>query len=402
MNIVEFYESFHQLLIRDYPSTHQAIDSIDLKKTISPYIIQLDTNILKRSQKAIKQLYALSRSKKYQKSITIKDKQTLNTPPKNQSVLMAYDFHTGKESDALIEINTNAAMYLITDLIHRTHKNTYAFEVPPLVQLKSSFVSEYFQFTGKLNEPRKIVIIDENIKTQNRYIEFLMFKDLFDKWGWDPEILEFNSLKLDEKQKALVTPSGQKIDLLYNRFCDFYLSRPESKHLRKAFLDGWCCITPNPFEYQLLADKTRMIEIGSDQFQQRTSQSGEDWQTLRKFVLPTYDVSAYGSHEQLWANRKQLFFKPKTLYGGKSVYRGKRISKSVFQRIIDEDFLVQRYAPAPTPRFRQTDVSTKDWKFDLRYYVYQDHIQNLVARLYKGQVTNFSTDFGGFTAVEFI
>ena len=402
MSTAEFYEKFHQLLIGNYPSTHQIIDSISLKRTISPYIIQLDKEVLKRSQAVIKELYALSRTEEYKKSIAARDSKTLNNPPPNQSVLMAYDFHTGEESDALIEINTNAAMYLIAELLHRTHGDTYDFETPALVQLKSAFVSEYFQFTGESNEPQKVVIIDENVKSQNRYIEFLMFKDLFEGWGWDPEVLEFGSLKINEEQKALLTPDGQKIDFLYNRFCDFYLSRLESEHLRKAFLHGWCCVSPNPFEYQLLADKSRMVEMGSAQFQSQTPQPGERWQILRQFLLPTYDVSTYGCREQLWADRKQLFFKPKNQYGGKSVYRGARISKSVFQRALDEDFLVQKYAPAPTPCLRQTEVSTKDWKFDLRYYVYQDQIQNMVARLYKGQVTNFSTDFGGFAAVEFI
>ena len=402
MDSTQFYERFHQLLVEEYPSADQLIDSMDLKRNVSPYIVQLEQSVLDRARLAVKELYQLSRTREYQTAIAADDEQVLAAAPKNQSVLMAYDFHTGEKQDALIEINTNAAMYLVTDIIHRTHGNTYNLLPPALEQLKQSFINEYSQFTGDTKPPKKLVIIDEEIEKQNRYIEFLMFKDLFEKWGWNPEILEFSALKLDPERQALVTPSGDKVDFVYNRFCDFYLSRPESKDLRQAFLNAWCCFSTNPFEYQLLADKSRMIEMGSEEFQNRVPQPQDRWHKLREFVLPTYDVESYGSQEKLWADRKSLFFKPKNEYGGKSVYRGERISKGVFQRAVDENFLVQKFAPAPAPVFRHQDLETKGWKFDLRFYVYQDQIQNVVARLYRGQVTNFATDFGGFTAVEFI
>ncbi len=66
-----------------------------------------------------------------------------------------------------------------------------------------------------------------------------------------------------------------------------------------------------------------------------------------------------------------------------------------------EDILIQKYVPAsPVPGIAPGDP-LQNWKFDLRFYVYRDEIQQIAARLYQGQVTNFASPLGGFTRVKF-
>ena len=64
--------------------------------------------------------------------------------------------------------------------------------------------------------------------------------------------------------------------------------------------------------------------------------------------------------------------------------------------------MVQTFVPAQNWKTTETDSYMENWKFDLRFFTYRDQIQLAVARSYQGQVTNFSSRYGGLTAVEFI
>ena len=48
--------------------------------------------------------------------------------------------------------------------------------------------------------------------------------------------------------------------------------------------------------------------------------------------------------EQWWAERKQWFFKPVSGYGGKGAYRGDKLTKRVFEEIMQSDYVAQRLA----------------------------------------------------------
>jgi hypothetical protein len=406
MNNDLFYQEFKRKLFENYPST-EALSDLDLLHMVSPYVIEVENETIERIRSFIESAYSLSRTAEYQAKIQKDDTEVFSHPSRNQSVLMAYDFHTPLQRESLIEINTNAAMFLISDLlnqiqgIHLKSKNGFS----PIQALKESFLEEFRAFSRSPTfSPKKVVITDENLKQQKRYVEFLMYKDLFASWGWNPEIVEFQDLRPDPTSRSLLTPAGERIDLLYNRYCDFYLSRPESHHLRRAYLEGWCCVSPNPFEYLLLADKNRMAELSSPTFQDRLSNaiSPASWKALKSSILPTFDIQSFQDRETLWNNRKKFIFKPKNQYGGKSVYRGDGLTHSVFERAVNENFLVQEYVPAPEPRLTKPSPLSKGWKYDLRFYVYRDEIQNIVARLYKGQVTNFHEPFGGFASINII
>ncbi|MCB0362294.1 MAG: hypothetical protein KDD35_06215 [Bdellovibrionales bacterium] len=397
-----FYKTLKARLFSDYPSTVSLEKELDLERLVSPFVIEMSRQSFEVAQMFIRAIFTLTRTDKYKELIAVDQEEIFFHPPLNNSVLMAYDFHVTPKGLALIEINTNAAMYLVSDLLSEHHRLSHFTSERPLELLKDSFLREYRLFSQNPDgTPQKVVITDENIRHQKRFVEFLMFQDLFKRWGWNPEIIEFQDLRLDVGSKALLTPSGHKIDLLYNRYCDFYLSRPESKHLREAYLNNWCCFTPNPFEYLLLADKKRMTEIGFKVSKSLFPHNLPliDWDVIESTLLPTREMSSFESTEEIWKNRKKYVFKPQNQYGGKSVYRGDGMTHSVFERALKENFLLQEFFPAPQPSFVDPSFESNGWKYDLRIYAYRDEIQNMVARLYKGQLTNFAQLYGGFASL---
>ena len=77
--------------------------------------------------------------------------------------------------------------------------------------------------------------------------------------------------------------------------------------------------------------------------------------------------------------------------------RDDKLTKRVWQEILDGDYVAQTLAP-PGER-RIDEASAQAMKFDLRAYVYAGQLQWVAARLYQGQTTNFRTPGGGFAPV---
>lgn len=122
--------------------------------------------------------------------------------------------------------------------------------------------------------------------------------------------------------------------------------------------------------------------------------------TISSVTLKTENVKKYDV-DQLWTDRKKLFFKPRRSFGAKAVYRGNSISKGMFQKIYNDDYLAQEFVP-PGEITLARGMGHKNFKYDLRFYVYQNKIQLVGARLFLGQVTNFQEDDGGFAPVIFV
>jgi uncharacterized circularly permuted ATP-grasp superfamily protein len=102
--------------------------------------------------------------------------------------------------------------------------------------------------------------------------------------------------------------------------------------------------------------------------------------------------------DQLWQERKQLFFKPACGFGSKAAYRGDKITTKVWQEILQGNYIAQELIP-PSHRGVSVDNQQTELKMDIRAYSYQGKIQLLAARLYQGQTTNFRTEGGGFASV---
>jgi hypothetical protein len=102
--------------------------------------------------------------------------------------------------------------------------------------------------------------------------------------------------------------------------------------------------------------------------------------------------------DELWAQRRQMFFKPVAGYGAKAAYRGDKLTRRVWSEILESDFVAQALVP-PSGRVIEQDGAQTDLKFDIRAYTYAGQVQLLAARMYAGQTTNFRTQGGGFAPV---
>ena len=114
--------------------------------------------------------------------------------------------------------------------------------------------------------------------------------------------------------------------------------------------------------------------------------------------VPRTEVVDAADADRLWQARRGLFFKPVAGYGSRAAYRGDKLTRRVWQEIVDGEYVAQALV-APGERRVATDDGSTVLKFDLRAYAYDGAVQWLAARLYQGQTTNFRTPGGGFAPV---
>ena len=322
-------------------------------------------------------------------------------------VFLGYDFHPGADGPQLIEINTNAGGGLLNDLLARSQKDCRDWlqgaGISPLpfwpatAAVEDAFLDMFLQEwrAERGDAPlRRIAIVDDLPDSQFLYPEFLMFAQLFIRHGiaailCDPRELAWRDGALWHGQ--------QPIDLVYNRLIDFGLEMPANASLREAYLSQNVVVTPHPRAHALYADKrnlalltdaTALHEMGVDQ---------ETITVLLGGIAKTFCVRKDDADE-LWNRRKRLFFKPVAGYGGKGAYRGDKLTRRVFEDIVQGDYVAQTLSP-PGERQLKVDGELTSLKFDIRHYVYRACIQLTAARIYQGQTTNFRTPGGGFAPV---
>lgn len=319
-----------------------------------------------------------------------------------QGVFFGYDFHFNEAGPQLIEVNTNAGGALFNAYLARAQKAC----CPPVAQAFTQGVGpnniektylEMFRKEFHLHHSDKalktIAIIDKKPEEQGMYPEFLLFKHFFESQGIKAFILDPSQLHL---KGATLFFEETPIDLIYNRLCDFYLEEPEHSHLRQAYDIHETVITPHPHAYARFADKRNLTLLSNRNWLEASGISQEDVETLIAGVPETIEVTQ-DQEEVLWKNRKAYFFKPTTGFGSKAVYRGAKLTKKVFQHILQGGYVAQKSIP-PAPRNIERETK-KEFKSDIRAYTYAGQLQYLAARLYRGQTTNMRTEGGGFAAV---
>jgi hypothetical protein len=318
-------------------------------------------------------------------------------------VFMGYDFHLGETGPQLIEINTNAGGGLLNAALAQA-QFACCEEVAAILQgvhpeptLEQDFVD---MFREEWRAERgdaplgRIAIVDENPPAQFLYPEFLLFRKLFERHGLAAVICDPAELSFAD---GVLRHAGMRIDLVYNRLTDFGLEAPANAALRAAWLAGAAVLTPHPRAHALFADKRNLalltdtgalIELGVDAATRDVLLGG----------IPRTRPVRREDAETLWAERKRLFFKPAAGYGSKAAYRGDKLTKRVFEDILDGGYVAQALVPPSERRIGAEDAPV-DLKLDLRNYAYRGRVQLVTARLYQGQTTNFRTPGGGFAPV---
>lgn len=322
-------------------------------------------------------------------------------PSPSTGVFMGFDFHLSDAGPQIIEINTNAGGGFLNAVLlsAQTACCNASDSFPALLQpqIETEFVAMFlheWQLARGDQPLRSIAIVDENPTNQFLYPEFLLAQELFERAGIRTLIADPQELELIAGE---VRCQNHTIDLIYNRLTDFSLNQPSNQTLRAAYELDAVVLTPNPFHHALYADKRNLTLLSDAQQLAELGAVPEDIDLLIAGIPRTQLVSSERADE-FWQMRKHLFFKPATGYGSKAAYRGDKLTKSVWQDILQADYVAQQQVP-PSERGILVDEEKQQLKMDIRAYVYAGKIQLLAARLYQGQTTNFRTQGGGFAPV---
>jgi hypothetical protein len=328
---------------------------------------------------------------------------TRHDPGGSRGVFFGYDFHLVGDRIGLIEINTNAGGAMLNAVMARAHR---ACAIDP-GQLADAAVSGP-QFEAAIMEMfraewdrcergrqlQSIAIVDVSPEGQYLYPEFILFKQLFERHGMRAVIADPSALTFRD---GTLWHAELPIDMVYNRLTDFMLDDPKHCALRAAYLNDAIVLTPNPQAHALYADKRNLAIFSSRGALAEIGVPMHIQKILLDALLPTEIVHSTDA-DRLWQSRRQLFFKPTSGFGGRAAYRGDKITKRVWQEILEGEYVAQQVM-APGERVRGNRQAPERLKFDLRLYTYDGHIQWTAARVYQGQTTNFRTPGGGFAPV---
>ncbi|MFK3917552.1 hypothetical protein [Psychrobacter sp. NPDC078501] len=316
---------------------------------------------------------------------------------------MGYDFHLGSDSPQLIEINTNAGGAFLNVALARAqkqccHPSEQSADTTKMLDgfeeaVTNMFIQEW-QRQSATAMPNRIAIIDNDPKSQFMYLEFQLACRLLQAKGIDTVILDPSEINYVDGK---LTAHGKPIDMIYNRLVDFAFENPNHAVLKSAYLEGAVVVTPNPHVHAIFANKRNLALLSDPQTLQSWGLDNDDAKCLERAV-PTTKMVIKEDAAELWRTRGQLFFKPVAGYGSKGVYRGSKLTRRVFENILDEDYIAQTFIPATERSIKIDDVVTTK-KVDIRLYTYAGQLLLTAGRIYQGQATNFRTPGGGFAPV---
>ena len=190
---------------------------------------------------------------------------------------------------------------------------------------------------------------------------------------------------------------SQPIDFVYNRLTDFALEQPAQAALKFAYLGGEVVVSPHPRAHALYADKRNLTLLCDETFL-RSSGAADDAISTLLAAIPRTEIMTAGNKDELWAKRRELFFKPAAGYGSKAAYRGDKLTKRVWEEMATRPYVAQALV-APSERHVAGIHGATALKADVRNYSYRGAVKIVAARLYQGQTTNFRTQGGGFAPV---
>jgi glutathione synthase/RimK-type ligase-like ATP-grasp enzyme len=315
-----------------------------------------------------------------------------------RGAFLGFDFHLSADGPKLIEINTNAGGGLLAAMLGEAAlaccgtapqqgPGRLAFEQQAIDML----IAEW-QGAGRAGRPERVAIVDEAPADQYLYPEFLLAQSALQRAGIAAVVCAPAELEIKNGE---LRASGERVDLVYNRLTDFSLEGGALRALREAHVGGLAVVTPNPRAHALYADKRALALLGDVQWLRDAGLDPRLAEILGQAIPRTEIVSAADA-EDLWRRRKTLFFKPVAGYGSRGAYRGDKLTRRVFEDILRGGYVAQALVP---PAERIPADAVEPLRFDVRNFAYAGSVQLLVARLWRGQTTNFRTEGGGFAPV---
>ena len=323
--------------------------------------------------------------------------------PGSRGGLLGVDFHLADRGPQLIEINTNPGGALLNAVLGRAHRACCADVAGLAMAPMEADAIEQALFEDFMMEWRaqrrdaplaSVAIVDATPEQQYLYPEFLLYRQLFNRH--DIEVTICDPLELTRKDGRLWN-GGQPIDFVYNRLTDFALDQPAQEVLRLAYLAREVVVSPHPRAHALYADKRNLTLLCDEAFLRETGVADEVVATLLA-AIPRTGIMTAENRDALWAQRRELFFKPAAGYGSKAAYRGDKLTRRVWDEMAQGTYVAQALV-APSERQVADPATARPLKADVRNYAYAGVVKLVAARLYQGQTTNFRTPGGGFAPV---
>lgn len=311
-----------------------------------------------------------------------------------EGLFTGFDFHLTAEGPRLIEINTNAGGAFYGALIDQMGWNEGDAEAQPLGAWAHVFVQQFraeWAAAGK-GRLQTVAIVDENPQEQFLKLEFELAARMLRDAGIaaviaDPRELAFRDNRLWHNS----TP----VDFIYNRLTSFALDRAQDRAIHDALLAGSVVVSPDPRTHALFACKRNLALFGDDAFLRDV---GVDEATRQALVetVPRTVVLTPSNAADLWAKRAHLYFKPMNGFGSRAVYDGAKLTAGTWAEVAARaDYVAQDRVDA-----RRIDVpGYESMRFDVRTFAYGAAPFMRLARVYRGQTTNFRTPGGGFAPV---
>ena len=368
---------------------------------LSNVLVFLASDDLAQMRGIVEAIEVAARSPAYRNAVLAWAPQSAQNDFGPLGAFMGYDFHLDESGPKLIEVNTNAGGAFINALLAKAQKACCSEIERGLIAMQAEdfdsqalnvFTAEWRLQRGT-ERPRRVAIIDDRPEEQYLYPEFIIARQLLSKHGIDAVIGDAAALTYDTGKLRL---GGEEIDLVYNRLVDFSLTEPNHAALAAAYRDGAVVVTPNPHTHALYAAK-RNLTLLSDQTWLKAAGLSDALRT-RLAGIPKTTLVTPENLDALWADRKNLFFKPLSGHGGKAVYRGDKVTRGVWADIAAGGYVAQALA-TPGQRMIKLDGAPVQRKMDIRLYTYAGQVLLTAARLYQGQTTNFRTAGGGFAPV---
>ncbi len=337
----------------------------------SKFGLKCSSHYFKEAALLQKHIYGLRQNEPYLQACHSHDSQVLDFKDNFlPSLFSSLDFHLTENGLKLIEINTNASAFLGAILLEpNLPKQTQLLE-----ELPTHFKKSFAQGADHL------IITDDQPEAQKMFFEFEALKNFLLNTKTYSKVSIMDTKELNDSLSSFNSPIH-----IYNRNCDFYL---DSFPALRAYCIEKKMVSPHPAAYGYFAQKDRLPLI-KEHLPEK----------FHSYFLSAEELTSSNA-EDYWTKRKKYFFKPLDSYGSKSVYSGSSISKTKFQTLIDQNILAQELAK-PLKLVDPIESEAKQWKFDLRLYTFGPDIFHSIARVYRGQLTQFSSsDKGGFSGID--
>jgi glutathione synthase/RimK-type ligase-like ATP-grasp enzyme len=356
---------------------------------------------LQAMQAVVSAIHEVSRLPAYRERVLSWAPAIARADPGPVGAFMGFDFHLTGSGPKLIEVNTNAGGAFLNHLLAKAQIACCTpLEPQGRALAPADFARDVFamfeaewRLHGGAGPLRRIAIVDDAPDEQYLYPEFILARQMLAKAGYDAAIAAPDELQFSD---GALLHEGKPVDLVYNRLVDFALEEPRHEALRRAYEVRSAAVTPNPHNHALMADKRNLVLLSDPDKLEALGVPPSLRETLR--AVPRTFILDDDTKAEAWRARKTLFFKPMGGHGSKGVYRGEKITRTVFEEIVKGGYVAQAFAP-PSERMMRVEGVAAPRKVDVRLYAYAGKVILAAARIYQGQATNFRTPGGGFAPV---